>query len=476
MDKLLTVQEAAEVLNCHPQSIYRNKELPKTKIRGIGLRFKLKELEKYLENRTVSPTSSLSSDFLQNTEIIRDNSLPTTLHRRILCSGGESEMPKGKNKTRFNFGYGAIYQRKTKNGKIRWYLDYRNGDGKRIQRVATNALSAKEAQQSLKDAIHKEHNRACGINPTKTISRFIEYADLFLENYSKPNKKSWECDHYAIEAHLKPFFGHLMMKEITPLLIEKFKAEKLKSGLKKSSTNRLLALLKTMFSIGSKWKIIGDNPVKSVKMFSEKDNLKERILDSEEEKRLLSESADHLRPIILTSLHTGMRKMEVLNLTWDKVDFKERIIHVEKTKSGRNRIVPINDFLFVELLKLKEKARSEYVFTNPENGNPLKNVRRGFENACRRASIEKLRWHDLRHTFSCRLVQKGCDIETLRALLGHHSITITERYIHTNKSQKKQAVDLLVEKEQKTSHKRENLLHIRYTKEKESTTPLFSVN
>jgi len=156
---------------------------------------------------------------------------------------------------------------------------------------------------------------------------------------------------------------------------------------------------------------------------------------------------------------------------------KQRLIYVSKTKSGKNRVVPINDVLLEVLRELKIRSRGDYVFANPETGLPFKSVRHSFENVCRRAGIHNLRFHDLRHTFSCRMIQRGCDIETLRDLLGHHSVTVTQRYIHTNLDRKRQAVELLAAKK---AEKAVDLSHICHTEEEEQTgivvNPLFSVN
>jgi integrase len=161
------------------------------------------------------------------------------------------------------------------------------------------------------------------------------------------------------------------------------------------------------------------------------------------EQKLLSKSADHLQPIIITALNTGMRRNEILTLTWGNVDLNQKIIYIVKTKSGKNREVPVNEELFSLLYDMKTTSKSEYVFTNPDTMQPFKSIRHSFENACRRAGIIRLRFHDLRHTFATRLVRKGVDVETLRSLLGHFSITVTERYIHTAAEQKRQAVNLL---------------------------------
>lgn len=151
--------------------------------------------------------------------------------------------------------------------------------------------------------------------------------------------------------------------------------------------------------------------------------------------------SDALRPILVTALNTGMRKSEILNLKWVQVDLKARRIRVEKTKSGKVRHIPINDVLLYELRRLKGK--NSYVFFNPETRKPYLDMKKGFKAACRRADIKGMRFHDLRHTFASRLVEKGVDIETVRDLLGHHSILITQRYAHSSRERKRAAVELL---------------------------------
>jgi hypothetical protein len=106
MERLLTAQQVAQILNCHPQTVYRNRDLPCINIPGVGKRFKESELTKYLEQK--------STFLYKNTS----DHLPFSPVEPTLYIGGVNcEMPKGKTKSRYNFGYGAIYQRKTKKGK-----------------------------------------------------------------------------------------------------------------------------------------------------------------------------------------------------------------------------------------------------------------------------------------------------------------------------------------------------------------------
>lgn len=197
--------------------------------------------------------------------------------------------------------------------------------------------------------------------------------------------------------------------------------------------------------------------------------------------RLLNVSSEHLRTIATIALNTGMRLGEILNLQWRQVDIDKRKIRVEKTKSRRIRIIDINSTLLKDFLMLKEKSsHSPYLFFNPKTKKPLKSVKTAFKAACRRACISDLRFHDLRHTFATRLVERGVDLITIKELLGHSSVTITERYTHSFKEQKRKAVELLVEKEQKEDRNPDNLLLICDMKKSKQVASrlnrLFSVN
>lgn len=463
--KLLTVKDAASFLRVHPNTVYNKIKsglIPAYKIPGIGTRIKQCELE--------GLTLQCATKTFNMPEFSKPLDLPLDGYDKIHLKGDSAV---SKKKQRWRYGFGTVYTRKTNQGNTRYYIDYRGRDGKRKREVIKEAQSRAEAVYALQNKIKETFDSSHSLNRLKEI-KFKEFSRLYLENYSKLNKKSWKCDDYCLQAHLVPYFREYELKEITPLLIEKYRAERLKSGMRKSSTNRELALLKKMFNLAIDWQYAKENPVRKVKLFSEKDNLKERVLSKEEEIRLLAECADHLRPIIITALNTGMRKNEILTLTWNCVDLKLQIIHVVKTKSGKNREIPLNKGLLRLLEELKNLKKPEFVFPNPKTNKPFRSIRHSFENACRRANIHDLRFHDLRHTFACRMIQNGCDIETLRDLLGHHSISVTERYIHTNLDQKRGVIERISEKnEGDLSH----ICHMDQRKEKEEfSSSLFSVN
>ena len=351
-------------------------------------------------------------------------------------------MAKAKSKTRYSSVYGAIYQRKTKDGRIRWYLDYRDELGKRIQRVAVNAQTADEAGLALQTEVKRVFDRAQGVKEKKRIV-FSDFAKLYIDNYAKPNKRSWRCDDYCIDAHLKPFFGKLDLGAITPLDVERFRAKRLEAGIKKSTSNRELALLKRMFHLAADWGYSAENPVAKVKLFSERDNLKERVLTADEETKLLAHCAPHLRPIVVFALNTGMRRGEILGLRWDQVDPAGKSVLVKRTKSGRDRSIPLNEAAAGVIRAQRTKSHGTYVFPSTKGREFMRTVDHSFGRACRLAGIVGLRFHDLRHTFATRLIRRGVDIITVQALLGHYAVTVTQRYTHTGADEKRRAVEAL---------------------------------
>ncbi len=381
-------------------------------------------------------------------------------------------MAKAKSRARYNFGFGAIYQRKTKDGNARWYLDYRNGSGERVQKVAGHAVTKEDAALALREELARVLRQDYGIASEPEPVSFRQMAKLYIDNYAKANKKSWLTDEFRLR-NLLDFFGDYQLRAINPLLIEKFKASRLDAGNSKSTVNRYLALLKIMFRLAADWGYSDSSPLKNVKLFSEKDTQKERYLTEAEQKTLLECSSARLRPIILFALHTGMRRGEILSLKWADVDLSRRVIRVERAKNGRTRFIPINSTLNDELEKLRRsRGKSSLVF-------PCKSVRTAFENACKKAKLA-IRYHDLRHSFATRLVEKGVDLITIQHLLGHHSVTMTQRYTHSSDDRKMSAVELLAAPPEKEPHKGASLLHSRDTKTRgirpRPATPVLSVN
>ncbi len=450
--ELLTVKEASEYLQTHPKTVYKlakDKEIPVIRRKRIGLRFRKSAIDKWLDEVSFIP--------IQNIEIQPEKELDISLagyDKRFLkeVSGLNKKM------TRWRYSNGIVYRIKNPGGSESWGIEHRDENGKRKQRIVPNTQSREDAVIALNHKVQEVFNLLHGVKSGIKEIKFNEFADLYLKDYAMVVKESWKSDYYYLKANLIPYFGCRLLSEIRQYLIEKYKAKRIDDGVQRSTVNRELACLKKMYNKAIDWEYAKENPVIKVKFFSEKDNMIERVLTVVEEEKLIELCEPHLKPIIITALQTGMRKGEILSLKWQDVNFSKKEITVEKTKSGRTRIIPISKQLLAEFEKLKKaKSKTGYVFTYPKTGKPTKDVKRAFQTACRRAGIKGLRFHDLRHTFASRLVENGEDIITVRDLLGHSSVRITERYTHSNKELKRKAVESLSKKK---AEKVGNLLEI----------------
>jgi integrase len=152
----------------------------------------------------------------------------------------------------------------------------------------------------------------------------------------------------------------------------------------------------------------------------------------------------HLKPIVITALHTGMRKSEILKLEWNKhIDLKHNFILLAKTKNGERREIPINTTLRKTLTNLIIRLDIPYVFYDSKTGKPYKDIKHSFQTALRRSKIKDFHFHNLRHTFASHLVMAGVDITTVSKLLGHKSLKMTLRYAHLAPSHMSNAVNML---------------------------------
>ncbi len=317
----------------------------------------------------------------------------------------------------------------------RWYVDF-SYNGKRYRRSA--GRSKREALLKLGEIQRRIEQEASNNIPASAPRKFWEYAEEYL-GYSKSNKasSSHRRDKTSM-SHLAKAFGEMELHSLQVTQIEQYKRFR-QEKVSPSLVNRELALLKHMLHKAVDWEYLKSNPAQTVKMLKEPPE-RLRYLQPEERYSLLKECSGILYAIVTTALETGMRKSEILNLTWKDVDLARRTITVTRTKNGEIRTLPISDTLQLVLERLYLERRGSWVFAK-EDGMSYGNWRKAFENACKRAGIEDFRFHDLRHTFASYLVMAGVDIRTVQELMGHKDIKMTMRYSHLSKAHLLEAVN-----------------------------------
>jgi integrase len=239
--------------------------------------------------------------------------------------------------------------------------------------------------------------------------------------------------------------------------IDNFQEKLLKEGKAPATDDHVISKTRAMVN-----KAIGDDLISrdAVKAFKVKNTLKkgsdvrDRILSPVEFQSLMENAAEHLRPIVACGYHTGMRKGEILGLTWDKVDLANRMIHLEAkdTKDTEARNIPICDELHQHLVPMPNRVQGtgqdSHVFQY--NGKPVKNIAKALKKACEKAKIKYGRFvkdgfvfYDLRHTFNTYMRKAGVQESVIMSITGHSTREMFDRYNAVDEDDKQEAMEQL---------------------------------
>lgn len=343
-----------------------------------------------------------------------------------------------------------------KRGRIYW-ITYMGLDGQQKWESTKSSLKAdadyllacrkKEVAEGTAPVVQKR-------NRNFTFNDLAEKYKTFCQNQKGHQKKE------SLLNKLVQEFGAVKLINFNLAMIEGYQARRLSEArpplkgketprppARPATVNRSLEVLKHAFTKAYDWEMIPEEVLKRLRKVKKtaENNRRLRYLSIEESRNLVDAAENHLKPILITALNTGMRRGEILNLQWDQVDLKHGFILLteEMTKTERRREIPINTVLREVLQKQIRRLDVPHVFYDPETGKPYQDVKRSFGTACRRVGIRDFRFHDLRHTFASQLVMNGVDITAVSKLLGHTTLTMTLRYAHLAPDHLKNAVDVL---------------------------------
>jgi integrase len=354
-------------------------------------------------------------------------------------------------------------------GTKTWILEYRsNGGGRNEDKKRFKIGSAKDltADEARKIAKLKSSEVVVGLDPQglkadiRSALTIRELSTLFLENNIEVRRTQNTIESYrnAIENYILPAFGSMKADAV-----EGTDVEKLHNSLRAtpSTANKALAVVSSMFSYGSKMKLIKkrENPAFGVEKFPEVE--KERYLTTEELIRLeatlsLAESiglpwvikkgepskhlpktnrntvtSPHVTAAIRLLMLTGARLREILELEWAIVELHNGVLRLSKSKSGKKDIILSQPA--VEVLK-NIRPIGKFVIASDSAGTanekPRADIKRPWSQICRHAGLSDVRLHDLRHTFASHGVNEGLGIAIVSRLLGHKNISTTMRYAH----------------------------------------------
>lgn len=345
--------------------------------------------------------------------------------------------------------------------------------------VVTLDQARTEAAQYLADA--HTHGEPLAITQGRkgaalpTLRQFID--DTYMP-WFEIHHKGHEKTLHTLDNNFDAIMSQ-RLDSITGRDLDQIRTGWMQSGNKPSTVNRKMGSISGLFSRAVEWEYISAHPMEKLKALKVDSMGLVRYLDADESKRLREaldarqdearaerETAnkwradrgkeqmqsllqlpftDHLKPMVLVSLNTGMRRGELFDLKWSAVNFQTKTITVAgaTTKTSETRHIPMNKETDGTLKDWKKQAaNTRYVFPSQAGGR-LEDVKSAWLNLLERAKIEDFRWHDMRHDFASRLVMAGVPLNTVRDLLGHADIKMTLRYAHLAPGTKAAAVELI---------------------------------
>jgi integrase len=326
-----------------------------------------------------------------------------------------------------------------KRGNVYW-MTYRDAIGQ--QRFEScRSDNKKEAEERL---IDRRKEAMEGIIPAPPI-KALALDDLkgrYLAFVGHQRGVETKKIHFA---HFSRVWGNPAIHTLTVAVLDQYRTHRLSENVGPATINREMATLKHALSKAVEWKLLRKalrEELIAIKKYQEPDGRLRYLSGQEEGERLLQACDEQLRPIVVTAIHTGMRKGELLGLTWDQVDMTHGFIRLKQTKNGKARALPFNETLWGLFSSLRTRQDIPWVFHDVQ-GHRYKDVRHAFERACEAAAMTDFHFHDLRHTFASWLVMKGVPLATVSTLLGHTSPTMTLRYTHLSPKHLTSAVRVL---------------------------------
>ncbi|WP_235956896.1 tyrosine-type recombinase/integrase [Fundidesulfovibrio magnetotacticus] len=288
----------------------------------------------------------------------------------------------------------------------------------------------------------------------------MTFAQVFRDTYlpaERLNKSKASCDKEEgfLRNWIEPVFGDKPLRDIAPFDLERLKKRMLDAGKSPKTTNYVLGTVRQVFNFARRHGLHeGENPVRLVKKPTS-DNRRLRFLTRAEAVRLLEalrERSQDLCDMALLSLHTGMRAGEIFALTWMDVDLERRLLTLRDTKSGKNRIAFMTGDVAVMIQARAAERMDAHGLVFPDrNGKKRVEVSNVFQIVADSLGMndgitdrrQKLVFHSLRHTYASWLVEQGVDLYTVKELMGHGTLAMTERYSHLAPDTLRRAVRVL---------------------------------
>ena len=299
----------------------------------------------------------------------------------------------------------------------------------RMRRVTIGRFGPLTADQAREEASRMAADISQGTVPERLRKRrtFGELADLYLEHHA-PAKRSARNDRAVLRNHLSGWRPRAL-SEITRQDLERLHGELGRTA--PYQANRVLALLRKMFNLALGWGMFfGENPAAGIRFYPEEK--RQRYLLPDELPRvfeaLKEERNEYARAAFVTSILTGARRQEVLEMKWEDLNLDRAVWRVPQAIGGPAHTIPLPPQLVGVLQQLPKAQGNPYVFIGEGAHGHLVNVKRAWHRIRAKAAVTDVRIHDLRRTFGAWLAASGESLSLIGQVLNHRSPSTTASY------------------------------------------------
>jgi integrase len=352
---------------------------------------------------------------------------------------------------------GAVFRRK---GTRFWWIRYRERDGT-LHKESTFTEDWQEAQKKLRERLLARDGNVLQIVRKGENLTFGEWADLFLENYSKPPIREPKTHAANMRAtnHLRKAFAARRLVDVTTDEIEhyllcrlrqrvrfKTKSGYLERGLLKPTTvHQELRVLRRMLNVAVRKKLLTSNPCSTVEFpVVVKKLFRPHYVPWSEQQRIESHGPQYLRNVVCIITETGLRLYkELLRMKKEQVDLANAVVWIpdSKTPNGISE-VPLTK-LALEAFRSQMSISGHGVFLFPSDRVPTthqKSLKTAWRNTLRRAGIPYFRIYDLRSTYATRLSAGGVTDEWVTQMLRQGDAQVLKKYSQMKLQMKREAL------------------------------------
>jgi len=369
-------------------------------------------------------------------------------------------------------GEGSIRKRKDGRWEGRYTAGHDPTTGKTIYKNVLGKTQA-EVKEKLKKAIEEAGKLDIARAGQYTVGQWL---DLWLENYAKLKVRpsSYQTYQGFIKNHVKPSIGDIPLSKLTTMdlqqlykkllesgRVDRVEAKSKPKGLSAKTVRNIHQMISSACGFAVNQKLLASNPASACAL-PRIERKEMKTIPPDKLTSFFDEAKESgVFELYYIDLLTGLRRGELLGLKWDDVDLKNGILHVRrqimrqngavveaplKTKNSyRSIAIPADAVEVLKTQREKVGCGSEYVFPSPTGG-PISpdSVLHMLQRVLKRAGLERVRFHDLRHTFATLALQNGVDVKTVSGMLGHYSAGFTlDTYAHVTTAAQRTAANTM---------------------------------